>query len=113
MTSNEKMCDLDTLKNLLEQLIEMLRKSNFQAVESIAQKTQTLVWEIVENKMFEKPHFTEKRMEIIKLYKSIELILEADKDSISKQLKQVVAGRKTLRKYRNNSYIPAFSFENI
>lgn len=105
MNAVEQICPLDNLQTLLENQIEMLRKSNFSAVEALSQKAELLVIEIVKTKEFEQPKFAENRNQVMKLYKTMELMAEAGKDSVAKQLKQVVNGKKTLRKYRNMSLI--------
>jgi len=105
MKEVEQICPLEDLQTLLENQIEMLRKSNFSAVEALAEKAELLVREIVKTKEFEQPKFAEKRNQVMKLYKTMELMAEAGKDSVAKQLKQVANGKKTLRKYRNMSLI--------
>jgi len=70
---------LDNLQSLLENQIEMARI-----------------------KEFENPEFNAQREHLIKLYKKLELMIAAGKDSISKQLKQVVGGKKILKVYYKN-----------
>ena len=103
MNANEQICLLDNLQSLLENQIEMFRKSNFAGVEVLAAKADLIVSEIVKTKMFEQSEFDGRRKHLIKLYKTLDLMMAAGKDSVEKQLQQVANGKKTLRKYRSNA----------
>ena len=92
----------DDLQSLLEKQIEMARTSNFRRVEALAEQAGSIVEEIVKTKAFEQPEFGSRREHLTKLYKKLELIFAARKDSIGKELKQVGNVRKTLKAYRNN-----------
>jgi len=94
---------LDNLQSLLEKQIEMARRSDFRCVEALAEQADSIVEKIVKIKAFEQPEFDSQREHLTKLYKKLELILAAGKDSVGKQLKQVGNVRKTLKAYRNNS----------
>ena len=102
MGTDEKMRLLDNLQNLLEKQIEMARKSNFRRVETLAEQADSIVEKIVKTKAFEQPEFSGSRERLTKLYRKLELILSAGKDSIEKQLWQVGSGKKTLQTYRNS-----------
>jgi len=108
----EQTCLLDSLQSLLEDQVELFRKSNFRAVEALAEKAEPLVREIAETKLFQQPKFDERRKRLIKSYKTLELMVEAGKVLVEKQLKQVAQGKKMLRKYHNAAYVPANFVEN-
>ena len=102
MKADEQTHLLDNLQSLLEKQIEMARRSDFRCVEALAEQADSIVEKIVNIKTFEQPEFDGQREHLTKLYKKLELILAAGKDSVGKQLKQVGNVRKTLKAYRNN-----------
>lgn len=102
MKSDDPLSLLDNLKCLLEKQIEMFRKSDFVAVEALAVKADLAIRKI--NKSEEFGQQFDKRCEnLIKSYKTLELMIEAGKDAVTKQLRQVENGKKTLQKYRSNA----------
>ena len=103
MKTDEQMHLLDNLQSLLEKQIEMARKSDFRRVEALAEQADPIIEEIVKTNAFEQPGIDLQRGHLTKLYKKLELILTAGKDSVGRQLRQVGNVRKTLRAYRNNS----------
>ncbi len=103
MNTNEQTHLLDNLQSLLEKQIEMARRSNFRRVEALAGQADSIVEKIVKTKVFEQPGFDSRREHLTKLYKKLELIITAGKDSVGKQLRQVGNVRKTLQVYHNNS----------
>jgi len=102
VNAEEYMRILDNLQSLLENQIEMARKGNFRRVEALAEQADPVVEKIIKIKEFENPEFNAQREHLIKLYKKLELMIAAGKDSISKQLKQVVGGKKILKVYYKN-----------
>lgn len=102
MKTDEQMHLLDQLQSLLEKQIEMARRSDFSGVEALAEQADSIVREIVETKAFEQPGADLRRESLTKLYKKLELIIAAGKDSAQKQLRQVGNVRKTLKAYRND-----------
>lgn len=100
---DERMHLFDNLQRLLEKQIEMVRKSDFRNVEALAEQADSIVEKIVKTKAFEQPEFDGQREYLTKLYRRLELILSAGKDSTGRQLRQVGNLRKTLKAYRNSS----------
>lgn len=92
---------LDDLQGLLEKQIEMARRGNLRRVEALAGQANPIVARIVQTKVFEQPEFDGRREHLTKLYKKLELILATGKDAVSRQLRRVGSGRKTLHAYRN------------
>ena len=101
MKADEQMRLLDNLQSLLEKQIEMARRSNLRRVEALAEQADSVVEKIVKTKAFEQPRLDGRRELLTKLYKKLELILAAGKDSVGKQLRQVGNVRKTLQAYCN------------
>lgn len=102
MKADEQIRLLDNLQGLLEEQIEMARKSNFRRVEALAEQTETIVEKIVGTKVLEQPEFDGHKKHLMKLYKKLQLILGASKDSVGRRLRQVGNVRKTLCAYRNS-----------
>ena len=102
MKTDEQVLLLDNLQSLLENQIAMARRSNFRHVEALAERANAVVEKIVETKTFDHPEFDTQRKHIVKLYKKVQLILAAEKDSVGRQMKKVGNVRKTLRAYRNS-----------
>ena len=102
MNTDEQRRLLDNLRCLLEKQIEMARRSNFRRVEALAEQAGSIVEKIVKTKAFEQHEFDGERVHLAELYKKLELILAAGKDSVGRQLRQVGSGRKTLQAYRNS-----------
>ena len=90
------------LQSLLEKQIEMARRGNFRRVEVLAEQADSIVEEIVKIKAFEQPEFDGRREHLTKLYKKLELMLAAGKDTVGRQLRQVGNVKKTLHAYRNS-----------
>ena len=103
MNADEQTHLLDNLQSLLETQIEMARKGNLRRVEALAEQADSVVEKIVKTKTFDQPGSDGRREHLTKLYKKLELILTAGKDSVGRQLRQVGNVRKTLHAYRNNS----------
>ena len=103
MKADEQMRLLDNLQSLLEKQIEMARRSNFRRVEALAEQADSIVEKIVKIKPFGQSELDSRCEHLVKLYKKLELILTAGKDSVGRQLQQVGSGKKTLHVYRNNS----------
>lgn len=102
MSTDEKIRLLDNLQSLLEKQIEMVRRSNFRRVETLAEQADSVVEEIVKTKTFEQPEFNGSCERLTKLYRKLELILAVAKDSTGKQLWQIGSRKKTLQAYRNS-----------
>lgn len=102
MRVDKQMHLLDNLQSLLEKQIEMARRGNFRRVEVLAEQASPIVEKIVKTKAFEQHEFDGPREYLAELYKKLELMLAAGKDSVGRQLRQVGSGRKTLQAYRNS-----------
>jgi len=102
MSTDKQIYMLDELQSLLEKQIEMARRSNLSRVEALAEQADSVVEKIVKTKTFDQPEFDGQRKHLVKLYKKLQLILAAGKDSVSRQLSQVGNVRKTLKAYRDN-----------
>lgn len=100
--SNKHISMLDELQGLLEKQIEMARRSNLRRAEALVEQADSAVEKIVKTKTFDQPKYDCQRKHIVKLYKKLQLILTAGKDSVGKQLRQVGNVRKTLKAYRDN-----------
>ena len=103
MKADEQIGLLDNLQVLLETQMEMARKGDFRRVEALAEQADSVVEKIVKTTTFAQPEFDGRRKHLVKLYKKLELILAAGKESVGRQLRQVGNVRKTLHAYRNNS----------
>ena len=102
MSNHKQISMLDELQSLLEKQIEMARRSNLRRVEALAEQADSVVEKIVKTKTFDQPEFDDQRKHMVKLYKKLQLILAAGKDSVGRQLRQVGNVRKTLKAYRDN-----------
>ncbi len=91
---------LDDLQGLLEKQIEMARRGNLRRVEALAAQADSIVARIVQARVLEQPAFDARREHLTKLYKKLELMLATGKDAVSRQLRRVGSGRKTLHAYR-------------
>ena len=103
MNADEQIGLLDNLQSLLEKQIEMARRSNFRCVEALAEQADSVIEKIVKINPFGQPELDGQRKQLVKLYKKLELILAAGKDSVGRQLRQMGNVRKTFKAYRNNS----------
>ena len=102
MSTDKQISMPDELQSLLEKQIEMARRSNLRRVEALAEQADSVVEKIVKTKTFDQPEFDSQRKLMVKLYKKLQLILAAEKDSVGRQLRQVGNVRKTLKAYRDN-----------
>jgi len=103
VNADEQIGLLDNLQSLLEKQIEMARRSNFRCVEALAEQADSVIEKIVKINPFDQPELDGQRKQLVKLYKKLELILAAGKDSVGRQLRQMGNVRKTFKAYRNNS----------
>ncbi len=101
VNNDEQMRLLDDLQGLLEKQIEMARRGNLRRVEALAEQADSIVARIVQTRVLQQPDFDGRREHLTKLYKKLELMLETGKDAVSRQLRRVGSGRKTLHAYRN------------
>ena len=102
MIADECVHLFDNLKTLLEKQIETARKGNFNYVDELALQADAIVKKVIKTKKLHEPEFQNQKKDILKLYKKLQLILAAGKDSLGRELKQVGNVRKTLNAYRNN-----------
>lgn len=103
MKTDKPISLLDQLQSLLEQQIELACKSDFRRVEALAEQTNSVIEQIATSKQHNMLEFSDQRKHIADLYKKLQLIFTAGKDTVSGQLKQISDVRKTLNAYRNNS----------
>ena len=100
---------LDNLQKLLEKQIQMVRRSNLRRVEALAEQAESVVEKITAAKTSEPDELNNRRENLIKLYKKLELMLTARKDCFRSQLQQIAEGRKTLKAYRTGAQYHKFS----
>ena len=91
------------LQSLLEEQIELARRSDIAGIEVLAEKANSAVSKIAQITTPEQNDFIGQRQRLTKLYKQLELMLTANKDNIARQLRQTKDTRKTLQAYRNNT----------
>ena len=94
---------LDNLQGLLEEQIQMVRRSNLRQVEALAEQAESVVEKIAAAKTSAPEELNSRREHLIKLYKKLELMLNARKDYFRRQLQQIAEGRKTLKAYRTGT----------
>ena len=77
----------------------MVKSGNLKAVEALAEQSNSVIAEMVKTPL--PPSFESKRQyeHLTTLYKKLELMIEAEKDAVSKQLRKVGNGKKTIRAY--------------
>lgn len=90
------------LESLLEKQIQLARRDRYRDVEAFAEKTSSLLKEITENKPADTPDFRQKYNHILQLYKELELILSAEKQSVRQRQQKAGNVRKTMEVYRSN-----------
>lgn len=100
VNNDEQMRLLDDLQGLLEKQIEMTRRGNLRRVEALAEQADAIVARIVQTRVLQQPEFDGRREHLTKLYKKLELMLTAGKNAVSRQLRRIGSGRKTLQAYR-------------
>ncbi len=103
MNKDEQTSLLDDLQGLLEEQMEMARRGNVRRVEALAEQADSIVATIVQTTVLQQPEFDDRREHLTKLYKKLELILATGKDAVSRQLRRVGSGRRTLQAYRKYS----------
>ena len=74
--ADEQVHLLDNLQSLLEEQIEMARRSNFHRVEALAGQADSIVEKIVKTKVLEHPRFDSRREHLTKLYKIFFTVFE-------------------------------------
>jgi glucan phosphorylase len=102
MTAQQHRSALDQLQRLLETQIESARKGDFRRVEQIAQKTSTLINDIVATPPAEDSLFETQRRRIAELHRQLILMLAAEKENVGRRLKRLGAGRKLVSAYKDN-----------
>ena len=90
---------LNKLQTVLEKQEAMIKKDDFHSVEVLSEQANSIVAEFSKNASPEQPQWAEYRQRLARQYKKIELMLDAKKDSINKQLRKVGAGKKTVQAY--------------
>jgi vacuolar-type H+-ATPase subunit H len=94
--------NFDSLEQLLQKQIEMAETGNYKAVEKFAIEADCEIKKILTNKPTQIPDFENKRKNILKMYKKLELMLSAEKENVKGQQKTVDNVRKTLSAYQTN-----------
>ena len=104
ISPKEKIFLLNKLSRLLEEQINIMRRSDVDArqIEIFGVKSETIVREIVESGILELEELKHQREHLRRLYHDLNLAIIARKDEAVKQLRQVHKGKKTLEAYSNN-----------
>ena len=90
----------DVLQGLLEKQLVSLKNGDLLNSEALARQADTLIAEMAKTKM-SRPEHNLQYENLRQLYKKMELMIEAEKDSINRQLVKVQNGKKTVRAYQN------------
>ena len=93
---------LDRLQMVLEQQEQMIKKDDFHRVEKLCEQANAIIAEFTQNASPQQPEWAEHRQRLARQYKKIELMLDAKKDSLQKQLQKVGSGKKTIQAYQGN-----------
>ncbi len=103
-TTTEQPQDLlDRLEAMLDRQIEMARANDFGGIETSTEQTRLIITEIAENGLLKQPHLKDRCNGILKRYDSLALILNANKETVAKQLSKVGKGKRTMQAYRHRS----------
>lgn len=87
------------LAALLREQIRLARRSDFRALESLAQQADQVVYELADNQGDEQMNEDERAC-LTGLYRELSLVLAGAKDTTNRQLRQLAGVRKTLDTYR-------------
>ena len=94
---------LDRLEAILDRQIDMARTNDFRGIETATEETRLIITEIAEKELLQQPHLKDRCNGILKRYESLTLILNANKETVAKQLSKVGKGKKTMQAYRHRS----------
>ncbi len=93
---------IDKLRHLLEKQIEAVRKGDFSCFDELAGQSDAAMSEIAQIDVSERRKSAEQFKSLMDLYKKLELMLSAAKDTVGKQMNQIGQSRKTMQVYKNN-----------
>ena len=93
---------LEELETSLKEQIRLAKQGNLSEMEASIEHAGTIVKQISEAKLLDKPQFRDKRTELGKLYKDLSLALSASKAETAAELNRVRRGKKTIETYRAN-----------
>jgi hypothetical protein len=102
MSSEQDVCLLAELQDLLEQQIASARRGSFSAVLRLAGQCEPLVAKIASAGLFEKPEHKAAKQRLAGLYRDLHLLLSTQQSAVAEQIKSVRKGRKTLSIYRDS-----------
>ena len=94
--------NINKLQYLLEKQIEAVRKGDFVNFDELAIKADAAVAELAKIDASGKKQFAGQLKSLTDLYKKLELVLSAAKDSVGKQINQIGKSKKTMQVYKNN-----------
>jgi hypothetical protein len=97
----------DRLQTLLEKQVRMSKNSNIRGVEMLAEQANSVVAEITNAPSPLPPQWKQKCEAVMQLYKKLELMIEAEKDTVNKQLRKVTSGKKAVRAYHHGTERPS------
>lgn len=98
---------LRDLQSLLEKQIEGVKKSDFRSVETLSEQADILIAELVKKRLPEQPEWRGRMEQFIHLYKQLELMIAAEKESVCRQLRKLGKGKKTIQAYHSKKKLGA------
>jgi hypothetical protein len=101
ISSDERLV-LQNLQALLEKQIELAGHGDIRNVEAVVNQADSIVTEIIDSGMLERPEFQAQREQLQKLYKDLLLVFTTQKAETAGQLSWLRKSRKTLKAYRSN-----------
>lgn len=100
----EQMHLLDELQSLLEKQLELIQQGNSPGgqFEALSKQVNSLVKEIAQTEILERPELKNQRKCLKKLYEDLCLAVTAQKTQTAEQLSQLRRAKKIIRTYRSN-----------
>ena len=89
------------LSDLIQKQITAARKGDYKAIEPMVADAGTIVEKLKTSDAFQNPQFDDKKRDIAKLYRKLELAIAAEKETTEKQKNQILTSRNVLTTYIN------------
>ena len=87
------------LEDLLRRQIEKLRRYDLDGSLKLAEESDSVSRELVQNNVLGRPEFAQQREKISSLYREIQLVISSMRNEVSGKLDQIRTGIATLSKY--------------
>lgn len=90
----------DRLQTILEKQVQTVKNGNIRQLEALTDQTVSIIAQMAERQDTAQVPSEGQSEYIMQLYKKLELMIETQKNAVTRQLRKIESGKKTVRAYQ-------------